>query len=360
MRSYVAAALLGLGSTAYGQYISQSESGIKYSVSVPDTTASSGSGDIYIQISGPSSNSWIGFGQGSSMTGAKMFIIYASSSGNNVTLSPRKGSGHVQPTYDSSSQVTLLAGSGISGGVMTANIKCSDCTDLTDTSSSWVYAALSGSALNSDSQSATISQHQSTYGTMTLDMTQAKNSANTNPFVSSGSSATTGSSGSTATGSSGSSNNNGCAQAVTSGSALGTAGSNSGSSGSGSATSTGGFSFPFGGSRPTSFPGFPSKRAAAAATASACVGDSGTTSSQHQNGFNNPDVRTRMFMAHGILGSLAFVIIFPLGAIAIRVLSFPGLVAFHAACQTIAWLMFIVCFGLGVYIADQLDYVSDR
>jgi hypothetical protein len=108
----------------YGQFLSTSQGSIKYSVSVPANTASTKSGDIYIQISGPSSNSWIGLGQGSSMSGANMFIIYASSSGNNVTLSPRTGSGHTEPSVNSGAQVSLLEGSGISGGVMTANIKC--------------------------------------------------------------------------------------------------------------------------------------------------------------------------------------------------------------------------------------------
>jgi hypothetical protein len=109
---------------AFGQFLSKSQGDITYSVSVPSDTASTKSGDIYMQISGPSSYSWIGLGQGTGMTGANIFVIYASSSGTNVTLSPRTGSGHVQPTYNSDTQVTLLEGSGISNGVMTANIKC--------------------------------------------------------------------------------------------------------------------------------------------------------------------------------------------------------------------------------------------
>jgi hypothetical protein len=295
------------------------------------------------------------------MSGAKMFIIYASSSGTNVTLSPRKGSGHSQPSFDSSAQVTLLEGSGISNNVMTANIKCSDCSDLTSSSSSWVYAALSGSPLNSDSQSASISQHSNTYGTMNLDMTKAKNSANTNPFVSSsGGAATTGSSGTS---------NNGCAQVAAS------SGSNSGSATP--TTSSGGF-FGFGGSPPTAtddsggrrgpFGGFGGPSSAtnakrAAATPSACVstgnsGSSGTT--LKQTGWANPDTRTRILMSHGIIAGLAFVVLFPLGAIAIRLFSFPGLVAFHAACQTLGYLFFVVGFGLGVYIANKMKYVSNQ
>jgi hypothetical protein len=107
-----------------GQSVSIAKGGITYAVSVPADTASTKSGDIYIQISGPTSYTWIGLGQGSSMSGANMFVIYSSSSGTNVTLSPRTGSGHTEPSYNSGAQVTLLEGSGISNGVMTANIKC--------------------------------------------------------------------------------------------------------------------------------------------------------------------------------------------------------------------------------------------
>jgi len=68
--------------------------------------------------------SWIGLGQGTEMAGSNIFMIYADSAGTNVTLSPRKGVGEVMPLEDMTAQVTLLGGSGISNGVMTANVKC--------------------------------------------------------------------------------------------------------------------------------------------------------------------------------------------------------------------------------------------
>jgi len=58
------------------------------------------------------------------MAGSNFMIIYADGTGSNVTLSPRLASGNVQPTYNSAANMTLLAGSGISNGVMTANILC--------------------------------------------------------------------------------------------------------------------------------------------------------------------------------------------------------------------------------------------
>ena len=58
------------------------------------------------------------------MSGANIFVVYADSTGSNVTLSPRLGKGHVQPSADNTAQVSLLDGSGIADGKMTANIRC--------------------------------------------------------------------------------------------------------------------------------------------------------------------------------------------------------------------------------------------
>jgi len=68
--------------------------------------------------------SWIGLGQGSSMTGANIFMIYADAAGTNVTLSPRSGTGDKAPSTSSSASVSLIGGSGITNGQMTANVKC--------------------------------------------------------------------------------------------------------------------------------------------------------------------------------------------------------------------------------------------
>ena len=60
------------------------------------------------------------------MAGASIFVMYADGTGN-VTISARDGGqGHVEPQHDSTVQsgVTLLAGSGIVGGNMIANVHC--------------------------------------------------------------------------------------------------------------------------------------------------------------------------------------------------------------------------------------------
>ena len=60
------------------------------------------------------------------MAGARVFVMYADGNGN-VTISARDGGqGHVQPLLDEGLQsgVTLLAGSGIVGDRMIANVRC--------------------------------------------------------------------------------------------------------------------------------------------------------------------------------------------------------------------------------------------
>lgn len=58
------------------------------------------------------------------MAGANYFVVYGNAAADNVTLSPRLSGGHSMPTYNAAAKVTLLDGSGISNGTMTANIKC--------------------------------------------------------------------------------------------------------------------------------------------------------------------------------------------------------------------------------------------
>jgi hypothetical protein len=218
--------------------------------------------------------------------------------------------------------------------------------DVTSSSTNWIFAAKSGSAINSDSTSATITQHSNTYGTMTLDLTKAVDSANTNPFTNS-TTASTGSTGST------------------SGSDCDTSGGSSSSNGGATPTSSSGGGF-FGGFGPTGDGSFTppwatgSSNKRAAATNSACPSSSGSTShgGVNQLGSLNIDTQNMMIKAHAIMACLAFAILFPFGAISIRLLSFPGLVLVHALFQIFAYLIYIIAFGLGVYLATQMRLVS--
>lgn len=65
-----------------------------------------------------------------------------------------------------------------------------------------------------------------------------------------------------------------------------------------------------------------------------------------------------MLIAHGVLASLAFVILFPAGAIAIRLASFPGVVWLHAIFQIFAYLVYIAAFGLGAHIASEMEMLD--
>ena len=58
------------------------------------------------------------------MKGSNIFMIYADAAGTNVTLSPRLGTGNSQPSADTTAEVTLLDGSGISNSMMVANVRC--------------------------------------------------------------------------------------------------------------------------------------------------------------------------------------------------------------------------------------------
>lgn len=85
---------------------------------------------------------------------------------------------------------------------------------------------------------------------------------------------------------------------------------------------------------------------------------SGDFTSIGSNGGAGSSERRTMLIAHGVLASLAFVILFPAGAIAIRLASFPGIVWFHAAFQIFAYLVYIAAFGLGVYIASEMEMLD--
>jgi hypothetical protein len=104
------------------------ETDLCYELNIPDTTAQSQSGDVFLQIKSPVKYGWAAIGTGTGMSGSKMMVIYPSANGQNITLStrtpPSQNGGHAMPQYDSSIQAYLMDGSGLSGGVMTANIRC--------------------------------------------------------------------------------------------------------------------------------------------------------------------------------------------------------------------------------------------
>lgn len=142
------------------------------------------------------------------MTGALIFIIYPDSSGKNVTVSPRLGTGHVEPTPDSDIKVSLLSGSGVDGDTMTANFKCSNCRswnnnanslDTSSSSAGFIWAIGPGTKIQSDDASLdSLTQHR-VMGTANINAKAATGGNGGNPFDNSTSAATSSSSSSAST-----------------------------------------------------------------------------------------------------------------------------------------------------------------
>lgn len=218
--------------------------------------------------------------------------------------------------------------------------------DFTSSSASWIHASKSGSALNSDDQSASISQHGNDYGSWDWDFTSAKGGSSVNPFAS-GTATTTGTSSGTQS----------CVPRPT---------STGSGSGSGSGTSTTSTWPPWRtGSRPTGSPPWNNdndKRADSSDDdvnycAPGQTSGSGATQIGGGAALEAIERAQRMQTAHAVLACLAMVIFFPAGAISIRMFSFPGLVWFHGGLQVFAYAMFTAAVGLGIYIG-QGEYVS--
>ncbi|KAF2183018.1 iron reductase domain protein [Zopfia rhizophila CBS 207.26] len=365
-KTIVASGLLAFVSGASAQVASVCPTtDVCFKLNIPDSTASSGNGDVFFQLSAPSSYEWVALGQGSSMSGSNIFVAYVSSDGNNVTISPRLGTGHTMPRFNSDAQVTLLEGSGVSNGKMIANVRCSNCNswsggtaDFTAGNGNWIYGVKnSGGPKRSNDQSANIAQH-SNEDSFRWDYADAKGGNSVNPLVNAAPSGTASNTGTVS-----------CVPRPT-GAASGSAGA------SPTATQTSDDDDDSRTGRPDWATGSPSEWRSNWPTA-APTGYRGPPgkrndnvnycdeNSNSNNGFTplsssrSASNRTKMLTAHGVLAALAFVIFFPAGAIAIRLASFPGVVWFHAAFQAFAYLVYIAAFGLGVYIANDLQLLDN-
>ncbi|KAM0720651.1 hypothetical protein Q7P37_004788 [Cladosporium fusiforme] len=249
------------------------ESEVCFALHVPEQSVSSGSGDIFFQLSAPTSYSWVALAQGTMMSNANMFLMYSSADGSDVTLSPRNAPGHQMPTHNDAADITILDGSGISNGRMTANVRCGNCTqwstgtlDLQGSNSDWVYAYQQGSQIDSDDTNAIITQHDRT-GSFQWDLSRATGGTGTNE------------------------------------------------------------SNPF---------------------TNAATTDTSSTGRQMMS----QAAKNNYIRAHGSLAAIAFVFIFPLGAILIRLASFRLLAWTHGGLQIFGYALFTAAAGLGIWMAN--------
>jgi len=298
------------------QFATYSQGDYSLSVNVPSDTASSKNGAIYLQISAPSDIAWFGVGQGSRMAGSNMFIVY-SASDSNVTVSPRLGTNHAMPQYNSDAQISVLEGSGIVDGKLVANVRCDNCLswsggsmDPTDSESSWIMAYKSGSALDSTDVSERISQHSADTG-FSLDLTSGTGGSSSNPFVSAASTDEP------------TSTDEPASSAVASGGATATSAESTGSQPS----STDGVSVPVSNSDPSS---------------------GGSQSS----GASTHDASRK---AHAVIMSLVFLVLFPLFALTIYLPFTKKVLFLHAPLQISSIILLLVGLGTGVYLAKNLD-----
>jgi hypothetical protein len=239
--------------------------------------------------------------------------------------------------------------------------------DFKSSKGDWIYAFNpSNGPKNSDDKSVSIRQHTG-HDAFSWDFANAKGGSSVNPLVA----AAPGASG---TGSGGAPAATSCRQrnAAASATGSGTAGAASPTQSSSDDDDNGDQrsryesayrSFPT--ARPTARP--PTKRAdlpycdELPGNPGSNTNGGGSSSGITPIGASRSGINQQaMLIAHGVLASLAFVILFPAGAIAVRLASFPGVAWLHGAFQIFAYLIYIAAAGLGIYIACGLRLLNNH
>ncbi|KAJ5488461.1 hypothetical protein N7539_003351 [Penicillium diatomitis] len=154
-------------------------SDISFIIAIQKAPSGAQQDSLLLQIQAPNSVQWIGIGHGSHMAGAAMFVAYASSAVD-VIVSPREATGHIPPEYDANNPVSILLGTGIANGTITANFECKNCLDVhggtinaTDSTSNWIWAYKNGPPLASGKLSASIAYHDA-FGRVLVDLSRAQ------------------------------------------------------------------------------------------------------------------------------------------------------------------------------------------
>ncbi|KAJ4374771.1 hypothetical protein N0V83_001847 [Neocucurbitaria cava] len=136
------------------------------------------SSDVFIYFTSPA-YSWVSVGFGDKMADSLMLVMYPNNNGDNVTISPRYGSGHTEPAFTPNVAIDILPGTTVNDSMFVLNARCRNCRvwpngflDPKDTAQPMIYAFGPGSSLYSDSQSAGLKRHVR-YGFFTMDMVAA-------------------------------------------------------------------------------------------------------------------------------------------------------------------------------------------
>jgi Cytochrome domain of cellobiose dehydrogenase/Eukaryotic cytochrome b561 len=153
---------------------------VTISINVPSDT----SDDIFFHVSAPAGQAWVGFGFGTEMKDALIFVSYKSQDGKNVTISPRIGHGHDEPKYTHAIGVNVLQGTFVDNETYNINGQCTGCRswpltsgrqgkiDVMSTTQPMIYAIGDEDPFRTNNQEAVIRQHI-VYGTFNIDLKAA-------------------------------------------------------------------------------------------------------------------------------------------------------------------------------------------
>ncbi|KAF5599189.1 hypothetical protein FPCIR_2585 [Fusarium pseudocircinatum] len=181
----IAAALALFAGSSFASptsYCNGNSNKICYSWAVPASTASSGSGNLFIRMQAPIEYQWVGLGTGDKMSGSTMFVIYQDGTGN-VTLSTRMGYGHEMPEHSRMRSVRLIEDSGVVNKTMVANIHYGDLGNMHFKGSNhWISAWKTGNSLHTADIDADIEEHDG-HNSLSVDFSEAVVNSNSNSFI---------------------------------------------------------------------------------------------------------------------------------------------------------------------------------
>ncbi|CAI4216318.1 unnamed protein product [Parascedosporium putredinis] len=298
LKSYLASASLLFASTVSAQFrYCPIDREFCMSVAVPQVSAQSGSGNLYFQMEALDTYTWVAVGTGSFMSGSNIFVLYQDGNGN-VTVSTRSGTGAACPLPERHPD---------RGPCRLRRLGRRHARQRPVPQLRVVEGRLHGPVLhllaldrclearkplNTADTNAAIAQHAD-FDQVRIDLTQAAVTLDVNPFLTGG---TTGGTG----------NNNG----------------NTGNTGGNTGTGTGNNGNNVGG---------------------------GGNLTGGNSGAGSGNRTVNLVRVHGILMALAFVVLYPIGALLIPLV---GKWYIHAGCQSVAFLVMWAGFGTGYMRAN--------